>query len=173
MAMSSNVSKTQICDITVIDHWQYVSSSQPQVQTGSVWFGNATALQRKHFHSTVNSALQSLAVISPSSLTSVCPAFSHKSEIPWGTEPAASCPFSKGKIQNKHMITGFLNCTCKTVQLMNSLSTGFIIISCHLRILIDSNHSPVLYFIFPLPWVDHLLDFWLVLYTLSVYSQIF
>ncbi len=32
-------------------------------------------------------------------------------KIPWGSEPAASCPFSKGKIQNKDMITGFLNCS--------------------------------------------------------------
>lgn len=54
---------------------------------------------------------------------------------------------------------------------MISLSIECIRISCHLTILIDSNLSPVLYFVLILPWVDHMLGFWLVLYTLSIYSQ--
>ncbi len=157
-----------MCDITVIDQWQDVSSSQPKVQTRSVCYGNATAMQRKHLHAIVHSALQSLAVISPSSLTSVCPAFSHKSENSQRLWTSCHSPVYSPKEKFKTKIWSLV---FSTVQLMSSLSIECIRMSCHLTILIDSNVSPVLYFVLILPWVDHLLGFWLVLYTLSIYSQ--
>lgn len=61
-----------MCDITVIDQFQNVSQ---RLNTGEKGGLAGLATQRKHLDNIVHSALQ---IISPSSLTSVCPALSDK-----------------------------------------------------------------------------------------------